>query len=234
MKLGLHLRLLISMLITGLAYGSLYHYIIMPLLHGELIHCISSGIIFSLINYFIIIRIYKRFYELQKVNKTLKKSINVDKLTTLYNRRAFDDDILKLSKYETYSLIFVDIDNFRRFNNEFGHKSGDIILHKVSQIIKNNIRDSDKAYRYGGEEIVILLKDCDKIKAFEIAEKIRKNISKFDNSPLPSTTISLGVANYPEDGTNFSDIVEYSDKALLFAKRSGKNCTITYNSTLSF
>lgn len=73
MKLKLYLRLLIAILLNGLAYGLLYHYIIMPLLHGELIHCIASSIIFSFANYFVIIGIYKRFYALEKVNKTLEK-----------------------------------------------------------------------------------------------------------------------------------------------------------------
>lgn len=229
MKLKLHLSLLITMLLTGLAYGLLYHYIIMPLLGSELVHCIASGMIFGFINYFISIRIYKRSYELEKVNKTLKKSINVDKLTALFNRRAFDNDILKISKSETYSLIFIDIDNFRKFNNEFGHKAGDIVLQKVSQTIKNIIRSSDRAYRYGGEEIVILLKNCAKSNALSIAEKIRISISEIDNSPLPSITISLGVASCPEDSTNFSEIIVASDNALLTAKMSGKNCTLGYN-----
>lgn len=178
--------------------------------------------------YFVSIRVFRRFYDLKEINKNLKKNIDTDKLTSLYNRRAFDNDILNISKDKTYSLIFIDIDNFRRFNNEFSHKAGDIVLQKVSGTIKNNIRCDDRAYRYGGEEIVILLKKCNKNKAFEIAEKIRINISKIDNSPLPSITVSLGVANYPEDGDDILNIVESSDNALSAAKRSGKNCTVTY------
>jgi diguanylate cyclase len=229
MKLKLHLSLLITMLFSGLAYGLLYHYTIMPLLYGELVHCIVSGMIFGLINYFISIAIYKRFYELKKVNKALKKSIHVDKLTALLNRRAFDNDMLKISKSDTYSLIFIDIDNFRRFNNEFGHKVGDMVLQKVSRTIKDTIRSSDRVYRYGGEEFVILLKDCDKSNALSIAEKIRIKISEIDNSPFPSITVSLGVASYPDDGTNFSEVIVASDKALLTAKKSGKNRTCVYN-----
>lgn len=224
------LLLLISMILMGIVYGLLYHYIVMPLFGNELIHCVLSGIILALITYFVTIKIFNRFYKLKEINMKLEKNMLIDKLTNLHNRRAFDDDIIKIQKDNTYSLIFIDIDNFRRFNNEFGHKAGDIVLQKVSLTIKKSIRYDDKAYRYGGEEIVVLLKNCDKNKAFEIAEKIRINISKINNSPLPSITVSLGVANYPEDGNNISSIVESSDNALLTAKRSGKNCTVTYNS----
>lgn len=229
MKLMPRLILLTSMILIGLTYGLLYHYMFMPLFGSELLHCIASGTIFGLINYFVSIKVYKKFHKLEEINNNLKKSINIDKLSSLLNRRALDNDIKSIPKNETYSLIFIDIDNFRKFNNEFGHKTGDIVLQKVAQTIINNIRCDDKAYRYGGEEFVILLKDCDKNNSFKIAEKIRINISKIDNSPFPPITISLGVASYPEDGTNFSEIAEASDMALLQAKKSGKNCTLIYS-----
>lgn len=225
----LHLNLLFFMLLTGLIYGLVYHYLVMPLIGNELIHCLITGMIFGFINYSISIEIYKRFYELKKVNNNLMRSVNVDKLTDLLNRRAFDKDMLQISESDTYSLIFIDIDNFRRFNNEFGHKAGDTVLKNVSKTIKNTIRSNDRAYRYGGEEIVIFLKDCNKINALTIAENLRKNISEFDNSPLPSITVSLGVASCPEDGSNSSKIIIASDSALLNAKKSGKNCTFLYN-----
>lgn len=224
------LSLLISMLSIGIVYGLLYHYVVMPIFGSKLIHYVISGIILGLITYFVTISIFEKFYKLKEINKNLEKSSIIDKLTNLHNRRVFDNDLMKIQKDKTYSLIFIDIDNFRRFNNEFGHKVGDKVVQKVSETIKNNIRCDDRAYRYGGEEIVILLKNCYKNKAFEIAEKIRINISKINNSPLPSITVSLGVANYPQYGNNISNIVELSDKALLTAKKSGKNCTVTYNS----
>lgn len=216
------------MLFAGLCYGLIFHYLIMPLLGSELIHCLSSGLVFGILNYFLAIKIYRSLHELKKANSTLTKNINTDKLTMLYNRRAFDNDIFKIPHNRTYSLIFLDIDNFRKFNNEFGHKAGDIVLQRVSQTIKESIRCEDRAYRYGGEEIVILLMDCNKDKACDIAEKIRKNISCIDNTPLPSITVSIGVANCPDDGTYISNIVVASDSALLKAKKSGKNCTIAY------
>ena len=135
---------------------------------------------------------------------------------------------MKIQKDKNYSLIFMDIDNFRSFNNEYGHKIGDRVLQQVSQTIKSSIRSNDRAYRYGGEELVILLDNCPKDVAFKIAEKIRININKIDTSPLPSITVSLGVATYPEDGDNILNVVEASDNALLTAKKSGKNTTVMY------
>lgn len=211
------------MLTTGLIYSLFYHFVIMPLFGSRLIHCISQGIVFGFINYFISIGIYKKYNLLKKSNKLLKKDLQIDKLTGLFNRRTFDNDIQELPIEDTYSIIFIDIDNFRKFNNNYGHQTGDTVLKKVSQTIKASVRVNDKVYRYGGEEIIIYLKDCDKKKAFEIAEKIRLNISELDNSPFQSITISLGISSYPEDGMEIDKIIEVSDFALLTAKKLGKN-----------
>lgn len=223
MKPTLNSDLLISMLIIGLVYGLTYHVVVMPLFGSKLIHCIIQSVGFGLINYFITIGIYKKYNVLKKSNTLLQKTLQIDKLTGLFNRRSFDNHIHKLPLDDTYSIIFIDIDNFKNFNNSFGHQIGDTVLKKVSQTIKATVRSNDSVYRYGGEEIVIVLNDCDKKNAFEIAEKVRLNISELDNSPFPVITISLGIANYPEDGTEIDKIIEASDKALLTAKRLGKN-----------
>jgi len=217
------------MISAGFVFGIIYHYMVMPLLGSELTHCIGYGLIFGFINYLICIGVYKKFYELKKVNMALKKNADIDRITTLFNRRALDHDMLQISDSEKYSVLFIDIDNFRRFNNEYGHKAGDSVLQRVGKTIRDTIRAVDRAYRYGGEEFVVLLKDCDKSNAFTIAEKIRTSINEIDNSPFPSITVSLGVAGYPEDGTDFSKIIAASDRALLNAKKSGKNRTIVYN-----
>lgn len=230
MKLTFKSNLLICMLLTGIAYGLIYHFIIMPLIGNELLHCLMQGVIFGLINFFMSIGIYEKYHVLKKSNKLLKKNLNMDKLTGLLNRRALDKDILELSSNEKYSIIFIDIDDFREFNNKFGHQIGDTVLQKVSREIKASLRVSDTVYRYGGEEIVILLKDCNKNIALEIAEKLRLNINELNNNPYPTITISLGVASYPVDGTEVEEIIEASDNALLTAKRLGKNqvsvCTV--------
>lgn len=144
--------------------------------------------------------------------------IDIDKLTGLYNRRAFDKFSESISD-NIYSLIFIDIDNFSRFNNVYGHEAGDEVLKKVSLTIINNIRQVDQAFRYGGDEIVIILKNCNKDNALLIGEKLKKSVSNIDNSPQPSINISIGISSYPEDGDNIVDIIRISDKALLESKK---------------
>jgi diguanylate cyclase len=212
------------MLFVGITYGIVYHYLAMPILGDSLfVQCLGSGTMFGMISYFILVNITHKYYEVEKDNKSLRRYINIDQLTGLFNRRAFNQDIKKMEKEISYSLVFIDVDNFREFNNEYGHDSGDAVLQIVSETIKKGIRQNDRAYRYGGEEIVIILKECIKSNAMQIGEKIRENISSIDNSPQPSITISLGVASYPEDGEDISTVIKLSDKALLKAKKSGKN-----------
>lgn len=221
------------MLILGIGYGIVYHYLAMPLFGDSLfVQCLGFGTIYGLITFFIVLNITQKYYELEKDNRNLKRDMNIDKLTGLYNRRAFDQDIKKMAKEKAYSLIFIDVDNFRKFNNEYGHDLGDAVLQKVSETIKNNVRQNDRVYRYGGEEIIVVLKNCSKINAIQIGEKIRGNISSIDNSPQSSITISLGVASYPDDGEDISTIIKLSDKALLKAKKSGKNRMIDSSVTI--
>jgi len=191
------LVMLVSMLILGIAYGIVYHYLAMPLLGDSLfVLCLVSGTVFGLITYFIVLNITRKYYELEKDNNNLKRDIDIDQLTGLYSRRAFHQDIKKMSNEKSYSLIFIDVDDFRIFNNEYGHDSGDAVLKNVCETIKNNIRQNDRAYRYGGEEIVVVLKECTRINAIQIGEKIRSAISSINNSPKTSITRSLGCASY--------------------------------------
>jgi diguanylate cyclase (GGDEF)-like protein len=110
---------------------------------------------------------------------------------------------------------------------------GDKVLIDVSKAIKHGIRKNDMAYRHDSEEIVAILKGCDKERAFIVAEKIRTNVSSFDNSPLPKTTISLGVSGYPDDGQNVEEITRACDEALLYAKKNGKNKTVIFNKNMA-
>lgn len=210
--------LLLSMLTIGVFFGFFYHYLAMPIFGDNIFfQCLGSGVIFGFMSYFIVIKIIKKYYKLDQDNKVLKRDIDIDNLTGLYNRRAFEKFSKKTSK-SLYSLIFIDIDNFRKFNNEYGHEAGDKVLQKVSYSIKNNIRQFDQAFRYGGDEIVVILNNCNKVDAIQIGEKLRNCISSIDNSPQPSINISLGIANCPEDGDNILDIIRLSDKALLESK----------------
>ena len=225
------LWLLIAMVITGIIYAVVILYsMAMPLFNNLVLHCIVQGTLFGLMNFAVAVLFYKRLEKLKRLNKQLKFSLMTDKLTGLLNRRAFDEDIENIDKPDklgSYSLIFLDIDNFRDFNNHFGHDIGDNVLRKVGETIQACARATDRVYRYGGEEIILLLLDCDKRNAMRMAEKIRLEISQLDNQAYPQITVSLGVSSYPDDGRYIQDVIVSSDKALLNAKQSGKNCTIS-------
>lgn len=162
---------------------------------------------------------------MKKSNKKLQSDLKVDKLTGTFNRSVFDNDMGKLLDEGIYSMIFIDIDNFKKFNDQYGHKTGDEVLIKVAKAIQSSLRNSGKVYRYGGEEFIVVLHDCDKQNAMDISEKIRKSICIIDNQPYPNITVSSGVSTYPEDGATALTIVETCDSALLKAKSLGKNRT---------
>ena len=222
------LWLLIAMVFTGILYSVvLLYFMDMPLFNNLVLHCIIMGASFGLTNFIVAVLFYKRLEKVKRLNQQLKVSLMTDNLTGLLNRRAFDQDIKQFDYSGLYSLIFLDIDNFRDFNNHFGHDIGDNVLKKVGETIRACVRATDRVYRYGGEEIILLLLDCDKKNAMKMAEKIRSEISQLDNQAYPQITVSLGVSSYPDDGQYIHDVIVASDQALLKAKNSGKNCTIS-------
>ncbi|WP_042334452.1 GGDEF domain-containing protein [Desulfosporosinus meridiei] len=219
--------LLLAMVILAIMHTALTHFMVIPFFNSIIVKCLILGIVFGLMNYLVAEVFARKFDKLKKINKQLRVNLNTDNLTGILNRRAFDNDIKSLEEYKgSYSLIFIDIDNFRDFNNRFGHDVGDRVLTKVGQTIQASTRASDRVYRYGGEEIVLLLMDCKKANAWKMAETIRTEISALDNESYPQITISLGVSSYPDDGDTIQELIVASDQALLLAKRNGKNRTI--------
>ncbi len=219
--------LIFAMVLIGISYSALIHFTTFPFINNFIVKCLVLGTVFGLINYIAAELFFWRIDKLKKINEQLKINLNIDKLTGILNRRAFDEDIKNLGEQNgSYSLIFIDIDNFRDFNNRFGHDVGDSVLVKVGQTIQAKVRERDRVYRYGGEEIVLLLRDCNKTNAWKMAETIRSQISELDNGSYPQITISLGVSSYPDDGKTINDLIVASDQALLKAKHSGKNCTV--------
>ena len=140
------------MVFTGILYSLLLMYFIpTPIFNNVVLHCIILGTVFGLTNFMMTVLFYKRLEKLKKLNQHLKDSLMTDTLTGLLNRRALDQDIKNVDDSQLYSIIFLDIDNFRNFNNQFGHDIGDNVLKKVGETIKACTRTTDRAYRYGGE-----------------------------------------------------------------------------------
>lgn len=156
-----------------------------------------------------------------------------DRLTELYNhgylQQRLDEELHRADRFgRTLSLIMMDIDDFKSFNDTYGHPKGDIVLKTVSRAIRECLRDVDIAARYGGEEFVVILPDTDAEGALAVAERIRVRVAEsgfeqYEGGPLLHWTLSLGVATYPEHAQSHNRLIEAADAAMYRAKRAGKN-----------
>jgi len=171
--------------------------------------------------------------ELAKSHETINKMATTDGLTGLANHRTFQhgfDIMLHRAKrrQSPLTLIFCDIDFFKKINDNYGHPFGDQVLKAVAKTIADSVRREDLAARYGGEEFAVILVNSSKKGALQLAERIRQDIAdltfSFDDESV-SLTISLGIASFPEDGQDKSAIIELADKALYKAKSRGRNQT---------
>ncbi|MDC4227474.1 MAG: diguanylate cyclase [Candidatus Manganitrophus sp.] len=170
-----------------------------------------------------------------------EKRAVTDSLTGLYNHREFQkrlgEEVERASRYgKTLSLMMLDIDHFKTFNDTHGHPIGDAILKEIVKVIQKCIRNVDFPARYGGEEFSIILPETLGIHAAKVAERIRKAI---DTTPFITPTghrvhlsISIGVASFPEDGKRREELILAADQALYFAKRDGRNRVCRYCDTL--
>lgn len=220
--------LVLSMVALGILFGLVLYWVIMSVSEDFLMHCIIMGAVFGLVNSVLALIFLKIYSDEKAKNQILDMEIRIDKLTGLYNRRAFDNDIRRFNAKATYSMIFLDIDNFRDFNNIHGHQIGDKVLGVIANIIKSSIRRTDFAYRYGGDEIVVLLPDCQKNEAGKITKDIIEHIHSYDNAPYPSIAASAGIASMPEDTQSFDELIKVSDFAMVKAKNIGKNQVFIY------
>jgi len=155
---------------------------------------------------------------------------NTDGLTELYNHRQFhdriDQEIARGSRFgTTFSLIMLDVDLFKAYNDIHGHLAGDEILRRIALSIRTSVRSLDTAFRYGGEEFAIILPEAQLSDAYKIAERIRKTIASKTSSRATPITASLGIANWPVDGVTKAEIISHADAALYRAKHTGRNRT---------
>jgi diguanylate cyclase (GGDEF)-like protein len=168
---------------------------------------------------------------LRAANRTLETLAITDGLTGLYNHRHFQDTIEKeIRRCEregrALTLLLCDIDHFKQYNDRFGHTEGDAALRRVAGQIMKTIRSTDLAFRYGGEEMAVLLPSCGKEQATEVAEKIRVAVSTSSARTGrfgAKNTVSIGVATFPEDGRVSRALVDTADAALYEAKRTGRD-----------
>lgn len=155
-----------------------------------------------------------------------------DGLTGLYNHRQFmqmlDEQLRRATRYsEPLSLLMFDVDNFKKFNDSYGHPTGDKVLVTVGCVLRKSLRSFDLSFRYGGEEFVAILPDTDLEHAICVAERIRVSIERESGRMLEGVaphgvTVSVGVASYPRDGEG-EKLLDVVDQLLYKAKASGKN-----------
>ena len=169
--------------------------------------------------------------ERTRMMQKLQKLATTDGLTKLYNSRSFYTQLeLEVDRYNRYkhplSLLLLDIDNFKEFNDTFGHLEGDKVLVRFSQIIKSCLRINDSAYRYGGEEFTVILPETNGDEAKTVAQRIRASLESEKFKPIPDKnakiTISIGVTQYfPKE--ELSAFIRRADKAMYLSKKNGRN-----------
>lgn len=172
--------------------------------------------------------------ELQVKEKTreLEKLAMTDKLTGIFNRVKLDNDLETNFNYfknfgENFSIIIIDIDNFKNVNDTHGHQVGDIILQELTHQIQKNIRSTDVLGRWGGEEFLVICSKSDMNTSYDLAEKLRKNIEEYSFSRVKKLTICAGVCDI-KYANNLEKMVSYADTALYDAKHSGRNNVLKY------
>jgi diguanylate cyclase (GGDEF)-like protein len=157
----------------------------------------------------------------------------IDELTGVFNRRFFDNAIERELKQAArrgreFSLLILDIDNFKRVNDTHGHTTGDAVISALGKLLRRSIRSEDTPCRIGGEEFAVIFPETGADGAMVVSEKIR---SEFAKLKIASTDLSLsgGLATYPGDGRSTAELIDRSDQMLYFAKYSGKNRIICYS-----
>lgn len=171
------------------------------------------------------------------LEKTALMSVT-DELTKLHNHRylikSLNDELKRATRYkQNLSVVMIDVDYFKHYNDTHGHLMGNEVLKELARILKVNTRDIDIVARYGGEEFSIVLPQTDKEKALATAERIRAAVEGFDfpngeTQPGGRVTISMGVAMFHDDGKTSSELVGKADEALYQAKREGRNRVCVY------
>lgn len=170
-----------------------------------------------------------------QLRETLRSQSIRDPLTGLFNRRYMEEslerEILRSSRNkQTIGILLLDIDHFKRYNDTFGHESGDTVLREVGELLQGQVRGEDTACRFGGEEFLLILPGAPREVVLQRAEAIRESVHQltlgFHGQPLGAITISIGAAIYPLQGRDAKSILAAADKALYTAKNSGRDRSV--------
>jgi diguanylate cyclase (GGDEF)-like protein len=167
------------------------------------------------------------------MHEVTQEQASHDALTRLPNRRQLADDIAgplaaAVAQGERLAIGMADIDHFKRFNDEFGHRVGDVTLQKVAEVLRSSVRDGDSVYRFGGEEFLIVLRAAGRDEARTLAERLRASVERTPLTgdqlqPVGPVTISIGLALCPEHGLDLNALIDAADRAMYASKEMGRN-----------
>lgn len=174
--------------------------------------------------------------QLQAANRELKRLSSIDRLTGLHNRGHWEEALRhEYARHQRYrsmaALVMFDIDHFKRVNDTYGHQVGDKVIQGVARLVQEQVRTTDSAGRYGGEEFAVLLPDTDAEGARLFAERLRLSVEamrvEHDGTQV-AVTISLGVADLSRRTNDYQQLIEWADHALYASKKGGRNRTSLY------
>jgi diguanylate cyclase (GGDEF)-like protein len=211
--------------VRGLELGA-SDYVTKPFDEGELVARVNTHL-----------RLKELYESLQEKNRQLQELANRDGLTGLFNHRYFQEALSKdfqraLRYHESLSCVLLDIDFFKKFNDTYGHQTGDVVLKTLGGIIEDSLRDTDLAARYGGEEFALVLYHTPAPAAFMVADRLRQTVESHEfvhDDLVLKVTISVGVATFPHpEIPDHKTLVECADKALYRAKEAGRNQVIAF------
>jgi diguanylate cyclase (GGDEF)-like protein len=167
--------------------------------------------------------------ESARLHEVIEERSHLDALTRLFNRRRLEEDLdsecKRCSRYDRpLAFVMVDVDHFKAFNDSYGHPRADVVLQEVAEVIAGCVRTTDTAYRYGGEEFCILLRETTAQDAMNLAERVRQRIEKrFVSGTTPGVTASFGVAEFLASTPMPRALVEAADAAMYESKHAGRN-----------
>lgn len=174
--------------------------------------------------------------ELESMNGRLTQLTKIDFLTQLFNRGHWEENLIqefkRLQRYQHKStLLMCDIDHFKRVNDTYGHAAGDVVIQAIAEAVRGNLRNTDIAGRYGGEEYAVLLVDTPIEQAAVLAERLRQSVEALQinyNAHQIKVTLSIGLAEYQTDMSGHRQWIEASDKGLYQSKANGRNQVTQY------
>ncbi|WP_251359423.1 GGDEF domain-containing protein [Kangiella sp. TOML190] len=236
--------LVAAITLMAILLANLFNYFICIYFHGEFtrIDFLKSTFIPLMLAPMISWYLVGATFKLAVTERELKKLTTYDSLTQLFSRTAFLQRAEKLlqtanSEKKPFCIMALDLDYFKKINDNFGHDAGDYVLYKFGQLIKNLGISNHVCGRIGGEEFAFALIDMDIEDSQQFAELVRKKLANtiliYDSKEIKLTT-SIGISSYQENLTSLNELMVQADKALYQAKRNGRNQTVTFTQSLNF